>query len=430
MNLPLLCFTIAFFALLILGAPIYLSLLTSSLIYFFFHPEISMHLLAQRMVASLDSFVLIAVPMFMLSGNLMNTGGVTDKLFDFVKKLLGHWRGGLAYANVFASLLFAGMSGSALADVGGLGQIEIKAMRDENYDEDITIGVTAASGTLGPIIPPSIPMVVYGGIANVSVGALFLGGILPGLVMTVVLCIYIFILCHRRNYPVQQRATLKEIVQSFIRSFGCLLLPVIIMGSIWGGFATPTEAALLSVVYVLILLFVVYRSMKLKELITIFMETVENIVPSLTIVSACALFGWVLQFEHFNEWFTGAILSLTDNRYVVLIIINIILLFFGMLMDPSPVIMMMVPILLPLSRAIGVHEVHMGVMVVLNLMIGLMTPPIGGTLFMLTTVTNRSFEFVVKNTYKWIIPLAISLLLVAYIPPITMWFPRFVGLIK
>lgn len=430
MNYPLLIFVSAFFFLLLIGAPIYLSLLSSSIIYFLFHPEIRVVLLAQRMVASLDSFVLIAVPMFLLSGNLMNTGGVTDKLFDFTKKLFGHLRGGLAYVNVFASLLFSGMSGSALADVGGLGQVEIKAMRDENYDDDVTLGVTAASSVLGPIVPPSVPMVVYGAIANVSVGALFLGGIGPGLVMTVILCGFVYLVCRKRGYRVTKRATPGEIFVAFLKSFGSLLLPVIIMGSIWGGYATPTEAALLSVVYVLFLLLVVYRSITFRELGQILIASVESIVPSLTIVSACALFGWVLQFEHFSQWFTATLLGITQNRYVILLVINIILLLFGMIMDPTPIIMMMVPILLPLGLAIDVHPVQMGVMVVLNLMIGLMTPPIGGTLFMLTTVTNMPFERVVKNTYRWLFPLTVCLAIVAVIPGVTLWIPRMVGLIR
>jgi tripartite ATP-independent transporter DctM subunit len=430
MNLPLLLFSIAFFALLILGAPVYLSLLVSSLVYFFFHSEISMVLLAQRMVASLDSFVLIAVPMFMLSGNLMNTGGVTDRIFDFAKKVFGHWRGGLAYVNVFASLLFSGMSGSALADVGGLGQIEIKAMKDEKYDDELVLGVTAASGTLGPIIPPSVPIVIYGGVANVSVGALFIGGVIPGFVMAVIMCVYVYLGCRKRNYPVHKRATLRELAKSFIHAFGSLLLPVIIMGSIWGGIATPTEAAMISVIYVLILLLFVYRTVKVKELIKIFVSTVESIVPSLTIVSACALFGWVLQFEHFDKWFITTMFGITTNKYIILFIFNIILFFFGMLLDPTPSIMMLVPIVLPLAKAIGVSDIQMGIIVVLNLMIGLMTPPIGATLFMLSTVTNKPFEYVVKNTYKWLIPLVISLFLVTYIPALTMWLPGLMGLAK
>ena len=415
--------------LLFLGAPTYLCLLTSALAYFVFNPQITSMVIMQKMYSSLDNFVLLAIPMFMLAGNIMNSGGVTVRIFDFAKKCVGHWRAGLAHVNVVASFIFSGMSGSALADVGGLGQIEMEAMRQENYDEGMILGVTAASATMGPIVPPSIPMVIYGAVASVSVGGLFMGGLVPGILTMVVLCGMIWIIGRKRNYPREARSSWKDRWISFKRSFLSLLMPFIIMGGIWTGKFTPTEAAMISIWYVLVIILVVYRAMGVKRLVEILFESVEGLVPSLCIIAGSTLFGWALQFEHFDTVLLNGFLSLTDNKYIILLLLNVLLLFAGMFLDATPVIMLFVPMLLPLSTAIGVHPIQMGVIVVLNLMIGLMPPPIGQSLFVMSTVTDLPFEKVIKCTTPWLIPLIITMLLVTYVPGITLALPKLLGII-
>lgn len=429
MSTAVILYLSAFLVLLVIGAPTYLALLVGSLVYFFLSPGINPMMILQKMYGSLDSFVLLAVPLFMIAGNLMNSGGITDRIFAFAKSMVGHYRGGLGHVNILASFIFSGMSGSALADVGGLGQVEMAAMKAERYDDDMTLGITAASATMGPIVPPSIPMVVYGAVANVSVGGLFLGGLVPGLLMLVVLCGTVFIIARKRRYPTHSRNSWGERWTMFVRSFPALLMPLVTMGGIWSGWFTPTEAALVSVLYVVAIMLLVYRELRLARVVAVLYETAAGFVPALTIVSSSALFGWVLQFERIDRVLIELFFSLTDNRFVIILFLNVLLLLCGMILDSTPVIMLFVPLFLPLGRALGIHEVQMGVMVVLNLMIGLMTPPIGQSLFIMASITNNSFEYVVKCTYRWLLPLLVTLAMVAYIPAVTLWLPRYLNLI-
>lgn len=429
MNWALICFLGGFVIFLLLGAPTYLALLVGSLAWFMFHPEISAMMIMQKMFGSLDSFVLLAVPMFMIAGSLMNTGSITQRIFDFARSLVGHWKGGLGHVNIIASFIFSGMSGSALADVGGLGQIEIRAMRDEGYEDDLTLGITAASATMGPIVPPSIPLVIYGATASVSIGALFLGGFVPGVVMLIVLCATTAIVANKRGYPTHARATLRERLVAFKKAVLSLLMPVIVMGGMWGGFFTPTEASLVSIVYTITILAVVYRELTIKRVMDVLIDTAKNFVPALACVSASALFGWILQFERLDKLLLSFFTETVNNEIILVLCLNLLLLFFGMILDATPVIMLMVPLLMPLCQAIGMHPVHLGVMIVLNLMIGLMTPPIGQSLFIMSATMHLPFEYVVKNTYKWLLPLVIALLIVSYVPPVVTFLPSLFGMI-
>ncbi len=425
----LVVFLIIFLVLLVIGAPIYLSLLSSSLVYCFMRGGINPLMIMQKMFTSLDNFVLLAIPMFMLAGILMNAGGVTNRIFYFCKSLVGHLPGGLAHVNVLASFIFSGMSGSALADVGGLGQVEMKAMEDEGYDDFITLGVTAASSTMGPIVPPSIPMVLYGAAASVSVGALFSAGLIPGIVIAIILCVIIAVVAKKKNFPVHEKATFREVVRRYKSGFWALLMPFVIMGGIWCGYFTPTEAACVSIVYVLIIQIFIYKELKFKQIPQAISSMVVSIVPALAIVSSVALFGWVLQFEHLGQIILNGILSISHNRNVVLLLINIILLCMGCFLDSTAVILMFIPMFLPLVKVVGINEIHLGVIVVLNLMIGLMTPPVGQSLYMMASVTNKEFGHVVKSTWKWLIPLFLSLLVITYCPDLVLWLPRTLGLI-
>ncbi len=410
-----------------LGAPIYMSLLCSGLAYAFIHGRIDQMAILAKMYGSLDSFVLLAIPMFMAAGIVMNVGGITDRIFGFCVKLLGHLPGCLAYVNIVASFIFSGMSGSALADVGGLGNIEIKAMRDQGYPESSIFGVTAASATMGPIVPPSIPFVIYGAAASVSVGTLFMAGIGPGITIGIVLCIMVYLDAKKNHWPVHKRATLKEVGQSFRKAFFALMMPVIIMGGIMSGLFTPTEASCIAITYACIIVLIVYRDMPLKDLPHAVGQTVDGIVPALAIVSSASLFGWVLQFEHIGQKMLNGMLSVTDNKWVILLMIDLILLFMGMILDSTPTIMMMVPIFQPLVQQVGISEIHLGIVCVLNLMIGLMTPPYGQSLFMLSGTTGVHFNKVVKYVVPWLIPMFIALILITFFPAISLTIPRLFG---
>lgn len=428
MSLAFIIFLVVFVGFLMFGAPIYLSLLCSGLSYVFVHGGIDNMAVMAKMYGSLNNFVLLAIPMFMMAGIIMNQGGITDRIFGFCRSVLGHFPGGLAYVNILSSFIFSGMSGSALADVGGLGAVEIKAMRDEGYEDDLIFGITAASATMGPIIPPSIPMVIYGAAASVSVGTLFMAGIGPGIVIAIVLGVFVFVEAKRRKYKVHPKSSFKEILNWFCKSFWALLMIAIILGGISCGAFTPTEASCIAIAYCLFAVCVLYREMPFSNIGECISETVTGIVPALSIVSAASLFGWVLQFEHLGKLMLNGILSVTDNKLVVLLMIDLILLFLGMILDSTPTILLMVPIFQPLVQQMGISEIHLGIVVILNLMIGLMTPPYGQSLFMLASATKTPFNKVVQYVCPWLIPMFIALALVTFFPDITLLIPRLLGM--
>jgi len=428
MSLAFIIFLVVFVGFLMLGAPIYLSLLCSGLSYVFIHGGIDNMAVMAKMYGSLNNFVLLAIPMFMMAGIIMNQGGITDRIFGFCRSILGHFPGGLAYVNILSSFIFSGMSGSALADVGGLGAVEIKAMRDEGYEDDLIFGITAASATMGPIIPPSIPMVIYGAAASVSVGTLFMAGIGPGIIIAVVLGFFVFAEARKRKYKVHPKSSLREILGWFGKSFWALLMIAIILGGISCGAFTPTEASCIAIAYCLFAVCVIYREMPFSNIGACISETVTGIVPALSIVSAASLFGWVLQFEHLGKLMLNGILSVTSNKLVVLLLIDLILLFLGMILDSTPTILLMVPIFQPLVQQLGISEIHLGIVVILNLMIGLMTPPYGQSLFMLASATKTPFNKVVKYVSPWLIPMFIALALVTFFPDITLLIPRLLGM--
>ena len=428
MSLAFIIFLVVFVGFLMFGAPIYLSLLCSGLSYVFIHGGIDNMAVMAKMYGSLNNFVLLAIPMFMMAGIIMNQGGITDRIFGFCRSVLGHFPGGLAYVNILSSFIFSGMSGSALADVGGLGAVEIKAMRDEGYEDDLIFGITAASATMGPIIPPSIPMVIYGAAASVSVGTLFMAGIGPGIVIAIVLGVFVFVEAKRRKYKVHPKSSFKEILNWFGKSFWALLMIAIILGGISCGAFTPTEASCIAIAYCLFAVCVLYREMPFSNIGECISETVTGIVPALSIVSAASLFGWVLQFEHLGKLMLNGILSVTDNKLVVLLLIDLILLFLGMILDSTPTILLMVPIFQPLVQQMGISEIHLGIVVILNLMIGLMTPPYGQSLFMLASATKTPFNKVVQYVCPWLSPMFIALALVTFFPDITLLIPRLLGM--
>jgi len=414
------------FAFLILGLPVGVSLAASSLIYILVASKVPEIVVLHRMVNGVDSFPLLAVPFFILAGSLMNTAGITNRIFDFAKASVGWMRGGLGHVNVGASVVFAGMSGAAVADAGGLGTIEIKAMRDAGYDADFSVGVTAASSTIGPIIPPSLPMVIYGVVASTSIGQLFAAGFIPGLLMAVALMIMIAWYAKRRNYPRDLRFSFVFLGQAFARAFLSLMTPVIIVGGILGGIFTPTEAAVAACAYALFLGLVVYRTLTWQRLLRVSFDTIETTSIVLFIVAGASIFAWILTSNRVTEHFAALVLTVTENPILILLMINAILIVVGCFMETIAAITILTPVLLPIAVKLGVDPVHFGVIMVLNLMIGLLTPPVGMVLYVLSRVSGVPFERCVSATAPFLVPLLIVLALVTFVPAISMWLPTLI----
>ena len=411
------------FALLLLGAPVAVALALSSLIYILVEGRVPDVVVVHRMINGVDSFPLLAVPFFILAGNLMNTAGITNRIYDFAKALMGWMRGGLGHVNVGGSVIFAGMSGTAIADAGGLGTIEIKAMRDHGYDIDFAVGITAASSTIGPIIPPSLPMVIYGVMASTSIGQLFAAGFVPGLLMAVALMIMVAWYARLRNYPRDAAFSLVTLGRTFVHAFLALLTPAIIIGGMMFGLFTPTEAAVAACVWALILGGPVYRTLDLRRLLRVSYDTIETTAVVLFIVAAASIFAWILTSSRVTEHIAEAVLGVTTSPWLVLLLINLILLVVGCFLETIAAITILVPVFLPIIEKLGIDPVQFGVIMVLNLMIGLLTPPVGMVLYVLSRVSGLPFERCVTATAPFLIPLLVVLALITYIPALTLWLP-------
>lgn len=409
--------------LLIAGIPVALSLGMISLLAFVLYGQ-NLLILPQRLAAATDSFVLLSIPFFILAGKLVNRSGITDQLFDFAKTLVGFITGGLAHVNVLASIIFSGMSGAAVADIAGLGEIEIEAMEKEGYERDFAAAVTLASSLIGPIIPPSIAFVVYGSLASTSVGALFLGGILPGLLMGLSLMIYIYIVARRRNYPRHPLPSVRRVWDAFRRAFLGLLTPVIVIGGIMLGIFTPTEAAVVVVMYALFLGTVVYRTLSWREVPTLLLETVETTGIILFIMANAAVFSWALTVEQVPQKVAALLTGWTTDPLVLLLLVNVLLLLVGCVMDGIAAMTVLVPILLPVLRALHIDPVHFGVLMNVNLVLGLMTPPVGVGLFAAAQVAKLPVNQVFRAVLPFFIPLMAVLLLVTLFPDIVLFLPK------
>ncbi len=413
------------FLLIAIGAPIAIALGGSSMLWVYLSQSVTDFTIVHRMVNGVDSFPLLAIPFFIMAGTLMNEAGLTNQIFDFARALVGWLPGGLGHVNIGASVIFAGMSGAAVADAGGLGTIEIKAMNDSGYDLDFSIAVTAASSTIGPIIPPSLPMVIYGVMASTSIGKLFIAGFVPGILMAVSLSVMVAYYAKKRKYPRDASFSFKRLGSSFIHGLPALMTPTIIIGGIMTGVFTPTEAAIAAVVYAIIL-GLVYRTLTFRKMVKISMETAETTAVILLIVAGASIFAWVLTATQVTEKFAGLMLGLSENKYVVLIIINVILLIVGCFMETIAAITILTPVFLPVMMKLGVDPIHFGVIMVLNLMIGLLTPPVGMVLFVLSRVAKVPFERCAKATFPFLLPLVIVLLMITFFEPICMWLPSVV----
>ena len=413
---------IVFVVLLFTGLPLYVNLGLSSFLYIFLSGDNPM-VVVQRITQASNSFTMIAAPFFILMGNLMNTGGVTRKMFRFANVIVGTVPGGMGHANILCSALFAGMSGTAVADAGGLGNIEIAAMREVGYDDDFSCAVTSASSVLGPIIPPSIPMVILAVTVGASVGRCFIGGIIPGVLIAGALCVMVAYYAKKRNYPKNPRPTKNEVWVAFKEAFWALLAPVILFTAIYTGIVTTTEAAIIAALYSLIIGLVTYKDLKLKDIPKVMLSTCETTGVVLSIVMTANIFGYALTIAQVPQAIT-AFLTGISNKFLFLLLINIFLLFVGCFMEGTAAILILAPILIPAMQAMGVSETQACLIMIVNLMIGVVTPPVGVVLYVTSNVAKVSANRVIKATMPFLIPLFIVLMLITYVPALTNFLPN------
>lgn len=462
----------SFLLLMLIGVPVAISMAVASVLYIVLYGVAPDIIVAQRMIAGVESFPLLAVPFFILAGNLMNSAGVTGRIYSFAVALVGWMKGGLAQVNIIGSVIFSGMSGTALADAAGIGTIEIKAMKDHGYPVEAAVGVTAASATLGPIFPPSLPFVIYGMMANVSIGALFMAGILPGIVMTLLMMITVAAFAYAKRWGSDAPFDVKQLVSAGLEIVVVLLVPlaiyvmmrsgvsmnaaagialvvllaldwyfrfsavmalmtpVILIGGMTMGWFTPTEAAVAAVLWSLFLGLVRYRTMTFSTLAKASFDTIETTASVLFIVTAASVFAWLLTVSQAAQLLSDAILSITDNKWVFLILVNLLMLFVGCFLDTIAAITILVPILLPIVAKFGIDPVQFGLIMTLNLMIGLLHPPLGMVLFVLSRVAKLSVERTTMAILPWLAPLFIALILITFVPSISLWLPQQLGLLK
>jgi TRAP-type C4-dicarboxylate transport system permease large subunit len=449
------------------GLPVAVAMAGAALAYVLLSGNLPPFVVIHRMVSGIDSFPLLAVPFFILAGNLMNNAGITTRIYNFALALVGWMKGGLGHVNVIGSVIFAGMSGTAIADAAGLGTIEIKAMQEHGYSTEFSVGVTAASATLGPIIPPSLPFVIYGMMANASVGALFLAGILPGALMAILMMLTVAYYAHKNGWGADVKFSkvrffkamgelavvvgwpllLWAVVVKFdappqvsvfvalallfvldrIFRFEALLpimTPVLLIGGMTTGLFTPTEGAIAACVWAMILGFAWYKTLSWKMFVKVCLDTVETTSTVLFIVAAASIFGWMLTATGVTADIAAWVLGFTDKAWVFLLLANLLMLFVGCFLEPTAAITILVPILLPIAVHLGVDPVHFGLVMVLNLMIGLLHPPMGMVLFVLARVAGLSFERTTIAILPWLVPLLISLVILTYVPAISLWLPR------
>ncbi|UCG63426.1 MAG: TRAP transporter large permease [Deltaproteobacteria bacterium] len=413
-----------FTILLALGVPIAFVLGISSFIYLW-KTQMPSVLVAQRVFVGLDNFLLLAVPLFILAGKLMNASGITRRLVDFFYILIGHIRGGLAYVNIIASIFFAGITGAGAADTAAIGSIMIPAMKKEGYTPEYSGAVTAISSTIGPTIPPSIAMVVYGAIAETSIAKLFLAGFIPGLLLGFAQILVAAYYAKRQKFSVRQKIiSIQTVTKGFFNTILAILMPVILLGGILSGVFTPTEAAGVAVFYALIVGFFVYRELTISDFLKILYETSVLTGTILIILAMAHLFGWILAAETVPEIVAKAMISITENRILILLLINLLLLFTGTIMETLAAIILLTPILLPLAQSIGIDPVHFGIIITVNLNIGLATPPLGVCLIVASPIAKVPLEKIALSAVPFLMASIVVLLVITYVPQLVLLIPN------
>jgi len=415
--------SILFLALMFLGMPVAFAVGVSSLVFYLVSDTIPAQIGVQRIATATQSFPLLAVPLFVLAGNLMNSSGISVRIFEFAKAVVGWMRGGLCQANIVGSVIFAGMSGSAVADAAGLGTVEIEMMKKEGYDAETAGAITAASATIGPIIPPSLPMIVYGVVAETSIGALFLAGVIPGLLMAAALMLMVRHLAIRRNLPRHPFEGLGALWTAFKGAFWALMAPFVLLGGLFSGVFTPTEAAAVAVVYALVLGLFVYREFRVADLPRLVVDTVETSGVVMALVMTASLLGYCISVSRLPQEFGAALVQLTTSPLVFLLIVNALLLLVGCFMEALAAMLVLIPILVPVALKLGIDPVHFGLVFVLNLMIGTITPPVGVVLYVTAKVAQVPFDRMARAVLPYLVPLFAVLGLCTFWPPVTTFLP-------
>lgn len=412
-----------FIVLMFIGIPIAFSIGISSFAYLVLS-GIPLIIIPQKMFSGIDSFVLLSIPGFVLAGNLMNTGGITQRIVNFGNALVGHLRGGLGLTCVVSCMIFAGISGTALAEVACIGAIMIPAMVKAGYPDDFSSALTASASTMGPIIPPSVPMIIVGTLTGLSINKLFAASAVPGLLMGFGLMIVVYIIAVKRNFPKVKRAPLKEIIKTFLDAIWAIGMTVLILWGILGGVFTPTEAAVVAVVYALIVGIFIYKELKIKDLPKILCESMRSTASIMILVGFASLFAWILTSEQIPQLIATSILSISSNKYVILILINILLIFVGCFMETISALIILFPVLLKLAVGVGVDPIQFAVIVVLNLVIGLTTPPLGICLFVAQSIGKVTMAKMVRAILPFLALSLCVLMLVTFVPEVTLFLPR------
>jgi len=411
--------------LVILGIPIAFSFGFGSLVYCVL-VNIDTIIIPQRIFVSTDKFTFLAIPFFLLVGNLMNVSGVTHRILNLARNLVGHIKGGLGHTNVVASMIFAGLSGSAIADAAGLGVVEIEMMKKGGYPDDFSASITLASSIIGPIIPPSIIMVIYGMVASVSIGRMLLGGLFPGIVMGLCLMVMVYFMAITRNYPHDNWAGWKKIFQSFFAALLPLLTPLIIIIGIVSGIFTPTEAGAVAVLYTFLLGVFVFKKINWKNFKSALLNTAMTTALIGIIIGVSGIFSWIITIEGIPRQLIQLIMTLTSNKYVILLLINLLVLILGCFIDAAPLILLLVPVLLPLLNMLNIDLIHFGIIISINSMIGTITPPVGTCLYAVSSVSDLPIDRLARSVIPFLFMLIIALLIITFIPQISLWFPNLI----
>jgi len=418
---------VVFLLLMLIGANIFYAMVAASVAYLIASTystfPVPMTLVPQQLMAGVDSFTLLAVPMFLLAGELMSRGGLTKRLIHFATVLVAHIRGGLAQVAVLSNMVMAGMSGSAVADLAATGSVLFPSMVRKGYRPDFVGAVLAAAATVGPVIPPSLPMIIIGSLVSVSVGQLFLGGVLPGLLMGLALMFSVYRYASKVKMPVEPRATARQIGFAFWESALALLMPVIVLGSIFGGYATPTEASVVAVLYALVVGLFIYREVKFSDLPEILTKVAVTSAAVMVTVAGAQLFGWITAAEGLGTRIAELLATISTNPIVILMVVNVVLLLLGMLMEPIPIMLLTVPVFFPALTAIGVDPVHFGVVMTLNLMIGSLTPPVGLHILLAAAISGERVSRITRASWRFTLILIGVLMIVTYVPQSVLWLP-------
>ena len=409
---------------LVIGVPVAICLGLSSAVYLVFHADISLVVLSQKIYSGADSFTLLCIPGFIMAGSLMNGGGITERIIRFANAGVGWIRGGLGLTNVAGSMLFAGISGTAVAEAASIGAVMIPGMKKAGYPVSFAAAITAAASTTGPIIPPSVPMIIVGALSGISVGRMFMAGVIPGILLGLSMMLVCYILAVRNNYPRQAWRGWKELFDSFIGAFWALMLTALIIGSLLSGMVTPTETAVLACVYALAVGVFIYKGITLREVPKIMIDSAITSAALLALVGIANVFGYIMAAEEIPQTIAKAMLSVTENKYLIILLINILLLIVGMFMETIAALIILFPPLLTLATGVGIDQVHFSVFFILNLMIGLTTPPVGVCLFVCANIAKTSLSSVIRAIFPFLIGNICVLLLVSYIPQLSTWLPN------